>query len=107
MDIHNKSATIPALFVRLAEPDMALLYLGFLFETLHDAPKRDDVRLDALAAQILDEHPKPTTLLGLATKARAAKRLRRHLWSADVDSLSPSDQAVRVVIDSAMRIAER
>jgi hypothetical protein len=103
MDMQIRLATVPGPYVRLAEPDLALLYLGFLFETLHDAPERDDAMLDALAGQILDERPK--TLLGLAIKACVAKWLRRHLWMADFDSLSPSDQAARVVIDSAMCIA--
>ena len=86
-----------------AEPDMALLYLGSLFETLHRAPKRDDVTLYALAGQImLDERPK--TLLGLAITARAESWLRQHLWTADSDKLSPSQQAARAVIDCAMRI---
>jgi hypothetical protein len=104
MDMQIRLATIPAPYVRLAEPDLALLYLGFLFETLHNAPERDDPMLDALARQILDERPK--TLLGLAIKAFVAKWFRRHLWMADFGSLSPSDQAARVVIDSAMRIAD-
>ncbi|MGC2823646.1 MAG: hypothetical protein WA322_05335 [Pseudolabrys sp.] len=85
-----------------AEPDMALLFLGSLFETLHRAPERDDAKLDALAMHILDEGPK--TLLGLVIRARAEKWLRRHLWMLDFDSLSPSDQAARVVIDTAMRL---
>jgi hypothetical protein len=85
-----------------AEPDMALLFLGSLFETLHQAPERDDAKLDALAMHILDEGPK--TLLGLVIRARAEKWLRRHLWMLDFDSLSPSDQAARLVIDSAMRL---
>jgi hypothetical protein len=104
MDMQIRLVTVPGPYVRLAEPDLALLYLGFLFETLHDAPERDDAMLDALAGQILDERPK--TLLGLAIKALMAKWFRRHLWMADFDSLSPSDQAARVVIDSAMRIAD-
>jgi hypothetical protein len=103
MDMQIRLATVPGPYVRLAEPDLALLYLGFLFETLHDAPERDDAMLDALAGQILDERPK--TLLGLAIKALVAKWFHRHLWMADFDSLSPSDQAARVAIDSAMRIA--
>jgi hypothetical protein len=104
MDMQIRLATIPAPYVRLAEPDLALLYLGFLFETLHNAPERDDAMLDALAGQILDERPK--TLLGLAIKAFMAKWFRRHLWMADFGSLSSSDQAARLVIDSAMRIAD-
>jgi hypothetical protein len=66
MDMQIRLATIRAPYVRLAEPELALLYLGSLFETLHDAPERDDAMLDALAGQILDERPK--TLLGLAIK---------------------------------------
>ena len=85
-----------------AEPDMALLYLGSLFETLHNTPEREDIMLDALAGLILEEGPK--TLLGLAIACRVEKWLRRHLWMVDFNSLSPSDQAARVVIDSAMRI---
>ena len=87
----------------MAEPDFVLLYLGSLFEALHDAPERDDPMLDALAGQILDELPK--TLLGLIIKACAARWLRRNLWMVEFDSLAPSDQAARIVIDSAMRIA--
>jgi hypothetical protein len=86
-----------------AEPDMALFYLGSLFETLHHAPERDDATLYALAGQIiLDERPK--TLLGLAIMARAEKWLRQYLWTVDSHRLSPSHQAARAVIDSAMRI---
>src|SRR6266571_6806944 len=85
-----------------AQPDMALLFLGSFFEDLHHAPVRDDAKLDALAMQILDEGPK--TLLGLVIRLRAEKWLRRHLWALAFDSLSPLDQGVRVVIDSAMRI---
>ena len=33
----------------LAEPDMALLFFGAWLATLHDALKRDDAKLDALA----------------------------------------------------------
>jgi hypothetical protein len=88
---------------QLAEPDMALLYLGSLLEALQQAPERDAATLDALVGQImLDEGPK--TLLGLAVTARAEKWLRRRLWLVDFDSLSPSDRAVRAVIESAMRI---
>ncbi len=85
-----------------AEPDMALLFLGSFFENLHHAPVRDDAKLDALAMQILDEGPK--TLLGLVIRARAEKWLRRHLWTLAFDSLSPLEQGLRVVIDTAMRI---
>jgi hypothetical protein len=85
-----------------AEPDTALLLLGSFFEDLHHAPVRDDAKLDALAMHILDEGPK--TLLGLAIRARAEKWLRRHLWTLSYDSLSPLEQGVRVVLDSAMRI---
>ena len=84
------------------EPDMTLLFLGSFFENLHHAPARDDAKLDALAMQILDEGPK--TLLGLVIRARAEKWLRRHLWTLAYDRLSPFEQGVRVVIDSAMRI---
>jgi hypothetical protein len=86
-----------------ADPDMALLFLGSLLATLHHAPERDDAMLDALATQIaLDQRPK--TLFGLAIKACAEKWLRRRLWMVDFDSLPASDQAVRLVTDSAMRI---
>ena len=85
-----------------AEPDMALLFLGSFFENLHHAPVRDDAKLDALAMQILDKGPK--TLPGLVIRARAEKWLRRHLWTLAFDSLSPLEQGLRVVIDSAMRI---
>jgi hypothetical protein len=42
------------------EPDMALLYLGSLFETLDYTlpPARDEAKLDALAWHILDKRPK-------------------------------------------------
>jgi hypothetical protein len=85
-----------------AEPDTTLLFLGSFFEDLHHAPVRDDAKLDALAMLILDESPK--TLLGLVIRARAENWLRRHLWALAYDSLSPLEQGVRVVIDSAMRI---
>jgi hypothetical protein len=85
-----------------AEPDMVLLFLGSFLEDLLHAPVRDDAKLDALAMQILDEGPK--TLLGLVIRLRAEKWLRRHLWALAFDSLSPLDQGVCVVIDSAMRI---
>lgn len=64
-----------------AEPDMALLYLGSLFETLHDIPEREDATLNALAGLILEEGPK--TLLGLAIACRGEKWLRRHLFETD------------------------
>jgi hypothetical protein len=51
--------------------------------------------------RILDEGPK--TLLGLVIRARAEKWLRRHLWTFAFDILSPLEQGVCVVIDSAMR----
>ena len=82
-----------------AEPDMVLLFLGSFLEDLLHAPARDDAKLDL---QILDEDPK--TLLGLVIRVRAEKWLRRHLWTLAFDSLSPLEQGVRVVIDSAMRI---
>jgi hypothetical protein len=62
------------------EPDMALLYLGSLFE-----PERDEAKLDALAWHILDKRPK--TLLGLAIRARAEKHLYRYLWTVDFERL--------------------
>ena len=66
------------------EPDMALLYLGSLFETLDYTlpPERDEAKLDVLAWHILDKRPK--TLLGLAIRARvgaariASAELPRH-----------------------------
>src|SRR5262245_53162512 len=89
------------------EPDMALLYLGSLFETLdYTLPsERDDAKLDALAWHILDKRPK--TLLGLAIRARAEKHLCRHLWTVDFEGLPPSDQAARVVIECAMLLSSR
>jgi hypothetical protein len=82
---------------------MALLFLGSWFVMLYHAAERDHATLDALATHItLDERPK--TLLGLAVTACAAKWLRRRLWIVDFDSLAPSDQAVRVVTDSGMRM---
>jgi hypothetical protein len=82
---------------------MALLFLGFWFVTLHDAPECDSATLDTLTTHItLGERPK--TLLGLAVTACVERWLRRHLWMVGFESLSPSDQAVRVVTDSAMRI---
>jgi hypothetical protein len=81
---------------------MALLFLGSWFEKLLHAPERDDATLDALAAHIiLDERPK--TLLGLVITALAEKWLRRRLWTVAFDSLPPSDQGVRVVIDAVLR----
>ena len=84
------------------EPDMGLLYLGSLFETLDYTlpPERDEAKLDALAWHILDKRPK--TLLGLAIRARAEKHLCRYLWTVDFERLPPSDQAARVVIECAM-----
>jgi hypothetical protein len=85
-----------------AEPDMALLYLGSLFETLDDTlpPERNEPKLDALAMHILGKRPK--SLLGLAIRARAEKHLCRYLWTVDFERLPPSDQAARVVIECAM-----
>ena len=89
--------------IQLADPDMALLFLGSWFEKLLHTPERDDATLDALAAHIiLDERPK--TLLGLVITALAEKWLRRHLWMVAFDSLPPSDQGVRVVIDAVLRL---
>ena len=86
-----------------AEPDLALIYFGSLFETLRQAPESHESALDALAGHIiLDERPK--TKLGLALRANAEKWLRRDLWEAEFRSLSPSDQAVRILVDSAMRM---
>src|SRR5215471_16713995 len=89
------------------EPDMALLFLGSLFETLDDTlpPERDEAKLDALAWHILDKRPK--TPLGLAIRARAEKHLCRYLWSEDFERLPPSDQAARVVIECAMLLSPR
>ena len=89
------------------EPDMALLYLESLFETLDYTlpPERDEAKLDALAWHILDKRPK--TLLGLAIRARAEKHLCRYLWTVDFDRLPPSDQAARVVIECAMLLSSR
>src|SRR5215813_13559604 len=85
-----------------SEPDMALLYLGSLFETVDCRlpPERDEAKLDALAWHILNKRPK--TLLGLAIRAKAEKQLCRYLWSVDFDRLPPSDQAARVVTECAM-----
>jgi len=82
------------------EPDMALLYLGSLFE-----PERDEAKLDALAWHILNKRPK--TLLGLAIRARAEKHVCRYLWTVDFERLPPSDQAARVVIECAMLLSSR
>jgi hypothetical protein len=89
------------------EPDMALLYLGSLFETLDYTlpPERDEAKLDALAWHILDKRPK--TLLGLAIRARAEKHLCRYLWTVDFERLPPSDQAACVVIECAMLLSSR
>ena len=89
------------------EPDMALLYLGSLFETLDYTlpPERDEAKLDALAWHILDKRPK--TLLGLAIRARAEKHLCRYLWTVDFESLPPSDQGARVVTECAMMLSSR
>jgi hypothetical protein len=89
------------------EPDMALLYLGSLFETLDYTlpPERDEAKLDALAWHILDKRPK--TLLGLAIRARAEKHLCRYLWTVDFERLPPSDQGARVVIECAMLLSSR
>jgi hypothetical protein len=88
---------------RPAEPDMALFLLGSWFVTLHHALERDGATLDDLATHItLVERPK--TLLGLAVTACAERWIRRRLWMVDFESLAPSDQAIRIVTDSAMRI---
>jgi len=89
------------------EPDMALLFLGSLFETLEYTlpPERDEAKLDALAWHILDKRPK--TLLGLAIRARAEKHLCRYLWTIDFERLPPSDQGARVVTECAMMLSSR
>src|SRR5215510_9282780 len=89
------------------EPDMALLYLGSLFETLDYTvpPERDEAKLDALAWHILDKRPK--TLLGLAIRARVEKHLCRYLWTVDFERLPPSDQGARVVTECAMMLSSR
>ena len=89
------------------EPDMALLFLGSLFETLDYTlpPDRDEVKRDALAWHILDKRPK--TLLGLAIRARAEKHLCRYLWTVDFERLPPSDQGARVVTECAMMLSSR
>src|SRR5262249_49204734 len=87
------------------EPDMALLFLGSLFETLDYTlpPERDEAKLDAVAWHILDKRRK--SLLGLAIRARAEKHLCRYLWSVDFERLPPSDQATCVLIESAMTLS--
>src|SRR5262249_7516351 len=92
---------------QLTEPDMALLYLGSLFEALDYTlpPERDEAKLDALAWHILDKRPK--TPFGLAIRARAEKHLYRYLWTVDFERLPPSDQAARVVIECAMLLSSR
>ena len=89
------------------EPDMALLFLGSLFETLDDTlpPERNEAKLDGLAWHILNKRSK--TLLGLAIRARAEKHLCRYLWTVDFERLPPSDQAARVVIECAMLLSSR
>src|SRR5215467_9919504 len=89
------------------EPDMALLFLGSLFETVDCTllPERDEAKLDALAWHILDKRPK--TLLGLAIRARAEKHLCRYLWTIDFERLPPSDQGARVVTECAMMLSSR
>ena len=90
-----------------AQPDMALLFLGSLFETLDYTlpPERNEAKLDALAWHILDKRPK--TLLGLAIRANAETHLCRYLWSVDFEKLPPSDQAARVVTECAMMLSSR
>jgi hypothetical protein len=89
------------------EPDMALLFLGSLFETLDDTlpPERNEAKLDGLAWHILNKRSK--TLLGLAIRARAEKHLCRYLWTVDFERLPPSDQAARVVTECAMLLSSR
>ena len=89
------------------EPDMALLFLGSLFETLDYTlpPERDEAKLDGLAWHILDKRPK--TLLGLAIRARAEKYLCRYLWTVDFERLPPSDQSARVVTECAIMLSSR
>jgi hypothetical protein len=89
------------------EPDMPLLFLGSLFETLDCTlpPERNEAKLDALAWHILNKRPK--TLLGLAIRARAEKQLCRYLWSVDFERLPPFDQAARVVTECAMLLSSR
>ena len=89
------------------EPDMGLLYLGSLFETVDCTlpPERDEAKLDALAWHILEKCPK--TLLGLAVRARAEKYLCRYLWTVDFERLPPSDQSARVVTECAMMLSSR
>jgi hypothetical protein len=90
-----------------SEPDLTLVYLASLFETLDCTlpPERDDAKLDALAWHIVDKRPK--TLLGLAIRARAEKHLCRYLWTVDFKRLPPSDQAARVVTECAMMLSSR
>src|SRR5262249_19106075 len=89
------------------EPDMALLFLGSLFETLEYTlpPERDEAKLAALAWHILDNGPK--TRVGLAIRARAEKPLCRYLWTIDFERLPPSDQGARVVTECAMMLSSR
>ena len=99
--IENRSAQ--SLSPKSAEPDLALIYFGSLFETLRQAPESHESALDAQVGQhILNE--RPNTKLGLAVQANAEKWLRRDLWSADHKNLSPSDQAVRILVDRTMRM---
>jgi hypothetical protein len=74
------------------KPDIALLYLGSLFETLDYTlpPERDEAKLDALAWHILDKRPK--TLLGLAIWPLGPGRICRYLWTVDFERLPPSDR---------------
>src|SRR6516165_10239489 len=92
---------------RLIGPDLTLLFLRSLIETLDYTlpPERDEAKLDGLAWHILDKRPK--TLLGLAIRARAEKHLCRYLWTVDFERLPPSDQAARVVIECAMLLSSR
>ena len=105
--LHTRTPGIASQPPQPTEPDMALLYLGSLFETLDYTlpPERDEAKLDALAWHILDKRPK--TLLGLAIRARAEKHLCRYLWRVDFERLPPSDQAARVVIECAMLLSSR
>ena len=95
----NSLSQLSQLSQQPTEPDMALLFLGSLFETVDCTllPERDEAKLDALAWHILDKRPK--TLLGLAIRARAEKHLCRYLWSVAFERLPPSDQAARVVTE--------
>ena len=68
--IENRSAQ--SLSPKSAEPDLALIYFGSLFETLRQAPESHESALDALAGHIiLNERPK--TKLGLAVQANACR----------------------------------